>query len=273
MSHLFICDSQVHAPVVAAIGSVGGIDEMPLLAEMAEVGVDRAVLVPLPTLRDPADNVPSLALAERYPDKFAVMGLIDLAKVVASGDRFEGWPVRPEMLGIRASFYREPVRSLLVDRKLDWLWTEAEVRRVPVMILASGLIDRVDEIARQHPDLRLVIDHMGVDPFTAYSEAELLAVLEPVNSLARYPNVAVKVSCAPAAVAERYPFPSLHEPLRRLIGTYGPQRAFWGSDLTRLPCTYRECAMLFTSELGFLSGEDLEWVMGRAVCDWLDWPV
>jgi len=273
MPHLFICDSQVHAPVVASTGRVGGIDEMPLLAQMAEVGVDRAVLVPLPTLLNPADNEPSRRLAERHPDKFAVMGLVDLARVTASGGRFDGWPVKPEMLGIRVSFYREPMRSLFIERKLDWVWAEAEIRRIPVMILASGLIDRVDEIARNHPDLRLVIDHMGVDPFTAHSEAELLAVLEPVNALARYPNVAVKVSCAPAAVAEQYPFPSLHEPLRRLIGTFSPRRSFWGSDLTRLPCTYRECATLFTSELDFLTGEDLEWVMGRALCEWLDWPI
>ena len=33
-----------------------------------------------------------------------------------------------------------------------------------------------------------------------------------------------------------------------------------------MPCTYRECVSLFTEELPWLKGEDLEWVMGRGVC-------
>jgi L-fuconolactonase len=43
--------------------------------------------------------------------------------------------------------------------------------------------------------------------------------------------------------------------------------------LTRLPCTYRQAIALFTEELPWLSAEDQEWVTGRAVCDWLGWPV
>jgi hypothetical protein len=48
---------------------------------------------------------------------------------------------------------------------------------------------------------------------------------------------------------------------------------FWGTDLTRLPCTYRQAITLFTEELPWLSAADQEWVMGRAVCDWLSWPI
>jgi hypothetical protein len=29
----------------------------------------------------------------------------------------------------------------------------------------------------------------------------------------------------------------------------------------------------FTEELPWLNGEDLEWVMGRAVCEWLGWEL
>jgi hypothetical protein len=48
---------------------------------------------------------------------------------------------------------------------------------------------------------------------------------------------------------------------------------FWGTDLTRMPCTYYECIHLFTDHLPWLTGEDLERVMGRGVCEWLGWPV
>jgi len=46
-----------------------------------------------------------------------------------------------------------------------------------------------------------------------------------------------------------------------------------GTDLTRMPRTYRECISLFTEELPWLEGADLEWVMGRGVCKWLGWPL
>jgi hypothetical protein len=40
-----------------------------------------------------------------------------------------------------------------------------------------------------------------------------------------------------------------------------------------MPRTYRECISLFTEELPWLEGADLEWVMGRGVCEWLGWPL
>ena len=40
-----------------------------------------------------------------------------------------------------------------------------------------------------------------------------------------------------------------------------------------MTCTYRECVDLFTMELPWLAGTDLEWVMGRGVCEWLGWPL
>lgn len=53
----------------------------------------------------------------------------------------------------------------------------------------------------------------------------------------------------------------------------GPRRTFWGTDLTRMACTYRECVTLFTEELAWPTGRDLEWVMGRGVCEWLGWTL
>jgi len=41
--------------------------------------------------------------------------------------------------------------------------------------------------------------------------------------------------------------------------------------MTGIPCTYRQAVTLFTEELPWLTGADLEWVMGRALCDWLGW--
>src|SRR3989442_12725003 len=37
---------------------------------------------------------------------------------------------------------------------------------------------------------------------------------------------------------------------------FGPRRTFWGTDLTRMPCTYYECITLFTEHRPLLKGED-----------------
>jgi predicted TIM-barrel fold metal-dependent hydrolase len=85
--------------------------------------------------------------------------------------------------------------------------------------------------------------------------------------------VAVKASGMPSLSNESYPFRDLHPHIRTLVEAFGPQRTFWGTDLTRMPCSYRECIDLFTKELPWLKGQDLEWVMGRGVCEWLGWPL
>jgi hypothetical protein len=55
-----------------------------------------------------------------------------------------------------------------------------------------------------------------------------------------------------------------------LYDAFGPARWFWDTDITRMPRSWRQCVTLFTEELSWLKGRDLELVMGRAVCDWLD---
>ncbi len=103
----------------------------------------------------------------------------------------------------------------------------------------------------------------------------MAANIGPTLALARYPNVAVKVSAVPCLSTEPYPFRNMHEVLRQVIEAYGPHRSFWGSDLTRLllKCSYRECVTMFTEHLDFLSAIDKEWVMGRGLAEWLGWPL
>jgi hypothetical protein len=85
--------------------------------------------------------------------------------------------------------------------------------------------------------------------------------------------VFVKVTSVPLYSSEPYPYRNLHAPLRRLIAAFGPRRSFWGTDITRIwsRCSYRQCVTLFTEELDFLSGDDLDWVMGRGLTDCLRW--
>jgi predicted TIM-barrel fold metal-dependent hydrolase len=270
---MLICDSQVHAPPVPGHTGVNGIEGAPLLDEMARADVDRAIVVPITNTAADDENSQSIDLAHRHPDRFRVMGLVRVAGASPLDDeRLRALQDRPEVLGIRISCYREPNRSLLERDHLDWLWAAAERLNIAVMILASGNLDKVARLADRHPELRVVVDHLGLDPFAVFTdEASFLNALEPLLPLARRSNIAVKASGLPNAVDESWPFPTTHQPVRRVLDAFGPTRTFWGSDLTRLTCTYRECVAHFTDGLPFLEGAALELVMGRAICDWLHW--
>jgi L-fuconolactonase len=81
----------------------------------------------------------------------------------------------------------------------------------------------------------------------------------------------VKLTAVPCYSTEPYPYPALHPFLRQLHEVYGPQRLFWGSDLSRLRGSYADLVRLFREDLGYLFPADVEAVMGRSLLAWLDW--
>lgn len=239
-----------------------------LLRAMDEAGVDRVVIVP-PSWEGDRNDL-ALAAAQKNPERFAVMGRFPV-ETPAEGARLRTWRRQPGMLGVRLTLHRSPWREWLEDGVVDWFWPAAERAGLPVMVYVPGLVKRLDGVAGRQPGLSLIVDHLAL-PMGKKDDAAF-ASLDEVLALARYPNVAVKVSALPCFTSERYPFPGLHRHIRRIYDAFGPQRMLWGTDYSRLPCPYRDAIRLFTEALEFLSAEDREWVMGRAAAQWLRWPL
>jgi hypothetical protein len=99
----------------------------------------------------------------------------------------------------------------------------------------------------------------------------LLSKNAELCALASYPNIAVKATGAPDYSTAPYPYRNIHDHMHRIFDAFGPGRFFWGTDITRMPCGYRQCMTMFTEELPWLAGRDLERIMGSAVCDWIGW--
>jgi predicted TIM-barrel fold metal-dependent hydrolase len=241
-----------------------------LLREMKAAGVDRAVLIPPGWEGDRVDF--ALEGAQRHPDRFGVMGRIAIQKPAVAAALLPGWKAQRGMLGIRVSFQKAHNERFLADGTADWFWPAAEKHGIPVMVFAPGKDAAIRAVAENHPKLRIVVDHMGL---AREQDAAAGAAIERLCALADCPNVHVKVSSVPLYSTEPYPYRNLHGALRRLIGAFGPQRSFWGTDLTRIWTrgAYRQFVTLFTEELTFLSADDLEWVMGRGVARCLEWPL
>jgi L-fuconolactonase len=239
-----------------------------LLREMDAAGVHRVVIVP-PSWEGDRNDL-ALEAARLHPDRFAVMGRLPIERP-ESRALLDGWKREPGMLGLRFTFHTALQKPWLTDGTADWLWPAAERAGLPVMIFVPGSLPHVDRIAERHPGLRLVIDHLALS--MSQKDDGAFADLPDLLTLAKRPNVAVKASALPCYSTEPYPYPGLHKHIRRVFDAFGPRRMFWGTDLTRLRGTYREAITLFTEELPWLSKTDQEWVMGRGVCEWLDWKL
>jgi predicted TIM-barrel fold metal-dependent hydrolase len=238
-------------------------------AQIDAAGVSRVIFVP-PSWNG-WDNEYSLSYARAEPDVYGVMGRFDPGTDDARA-RLANWRKQQGMLGVRIFFVGEPWTSMLTDRSYDWFWSECERSRMPLMGTIPGNIAGFEPVLGRYPGLRLIIDHSGRHPRGPKDEAAW-ADADQLYALARYPNVAVKVSSLPCFSTEAYPFTGLHKHIRRIYDSFGPRRMLWGSDVTRLTSTYVENLLLFTEALDFLSAEDKEWIMGRSAAACCDWPL
>jgi predicted TIM-barrel fold metal-dependent hydrolase len=271
---MLIVDAQVHIwsggkPMNPSHRQVPAFSKDELLKEMDEAGVDAAVIHP-PTSWDPNSNELAVEAARQHPDRLAILGNFPLDRP-ESRALIDGWKRRPGMLGLRFTFLQPHQKTWPTDGTIDWLWPAAERAGIPVALLAAGFLPLVGHVAGRHRRLKLIIDHLG-RPSGTKDEAAW-ANLPELLALARYPNVAVKATGAPSYSSEAYPYRNIHQHLRRLYDAFGPERLFWGTDITRMPCSWRQCVTLFTEELPWLPEPDKELIMGRALCAWLDWKL
>jgi len=270
---MLVVDSQVHiwtsGTPVSVHRQVSAYTKDELLRDMDEAGVRAAVLHP-PSWDDRANEV-AIEAARQHPDRLAVLGYFDVSRA-ENHSLIDTWKKQPGMLGLRFAFLRPGEESWLVDGTLNWLWPAAERAGLPVgLLLAPGRVKAVPDIAAKHPKLRLLIDHMA--RARGSKDDASFADLGDLLALAKYPNVAVKASGAPSYSSEPYPYRNIHKYLKQIFDAFGPSRMFWGTDITRMPCSWRQCITLFTEELPWLKGRDLELVMGKALCEWIGWKL
>jgi predicted TIM-barrel fold metal-dependent hydrolase len=234
---------------------------------MDEGGIARAIIVP-PSWEGDRNDL-ALAAVKEHPGRFGVMGRFNPEGPDAR-EELATWRRQPGMLGLRFAFHTPLLLQPLLDGRYDWVWGEVERHGHPVMVLIhQGHMDLVDAIAARHPGLRITIDHLGLA--SGEKDAHAFRDLDHVLALAKRPNVAVKSSALPCYSAEAYPYPGLQPYIRRVYEAFGPRRMFWGADQSRSPVSYRDGVALFTEHSPFFSAGDLEWIMGRGVCEWLGW--
>ncbi len=276
---MLIVDSQVHVwgantPERPWPGRAHAQRDIPLgheelLLEMNAAGVDRVVLVP-PSWEGDRNDL-AIAAVKAHPDRFAIMGRFD-PEAKQAREVIQTWKQQPGMLGMRFAFHLPVLQQPLLEGKFDWVWSEAEKHGIALMILVpQNMVKAIDSVAERYPGLKIVMDHMALTSGIPFEQA--VAQFDQLLTIARRPNVAVKASALPCYAPDPYPFTRIQGYARKVYDSFGPKRLFWGSDLSRSPCPYRHQIDMWLKEASWLLEEDKPWVMGRGLCEWLNWKM
>jgi L-fuconolactonase len=283
-----IIDAQIHDPRPVRPLDAGYGEDVHLLLgcelareAMDSVGVDVALVNSRQKVCD--------YFAARYPDRFAGCPLWDSR--TADVDAWAaGYRDRPGILAVRVVLVDwatgAPVDNFTTGR-LEPVFAAAERHRLPLFAMAMGLADQLVPVARAHPELTLIVDHLGVSsPPVMTSNPDPWTELPAVLDLARFPNVAVKVTGATALSRTPYPHADLWPHLHKLISAFGPERLMWGSDFTRLRCApgtnqrgprenwaglYSDCVN-FLRDTSEISQTDKEMMFAGTIRRLLRWP-
>lgn len=268
-----IVDAQIHLwgqgpPTNKSHRQVNAFSAEEAIGLMDEAGVEAAVIHLVPW--DPDCLGVALDAVDKYPGRLAMLGELPLDDP-ASRDRIATLRDRSGVLGLRYILINEPQRRWLRDGDIDWLWAAAEEAGVPVTLMATDSMDVIGRVAERHPRLRLTLDHLGGrGGLTDLKDHAAMAHMPELLALARHPNIAVKATGAPSYSTEAYPYPIMQDYVRQIFEAFGPERTFWGTDITKMPCSWRECITMFT-DLPWLDADDRRLVMGDAVCAWWGW--
>ena len=239
------------------------------IRDMDAAGVDAAILHP-PASWDPLSNEQAIEAVLAYPQHWAVVDA-DTGPPLDQPDSpalIASWKERPGMLGLRLYFNKPHNQDWPLDGTLDWLWPIAEKAQLPIALLAGDWLPLFGKIAARHPDLKLTVDHMGA--LRGAKGDAAFPKMKELTALARFPNVAVKLTGGPFYADDAYPFISLHKHYRAMYDAFGPHRLFWGTDITKMPCSWRQCVTHFEA-IDWIPEADKKLIMGDAICAWLGW--
>jgi predicted TIM-barrel fold metal-dependent hydrolase len=243
-------------------------DEM--VAAMDKVGVDGAIFVSAFSLYQ-YDASYAVEVQRAHPGRMAIVKPVDPDNP-AVGEVIAEWKKQPGAVAIRI-FLREENPRPPTDPGFDRVLKAAAQHNFPVNFLCWGKIDEGTQLIDRHPNVRFVLDHIGIlQPRTKPVPPNPWADLPKVLALARRPNVVIKVSGACTLSREPYPFNDIWDPLRRVFDAWGFERCLWGTDWTRANAVvnYEQAVRPFV-ETTRLSASERAMLMGGACAKAYGW--
>ena len=273
-----IIDAQVHAyerdhpgrPWAGPLHGPAEVSGDDMVAAMDAVGVDGALLVsPWTMYRYDASYVREVYA--RHPTRFGLIKPIDPASPAVAEELAE-WARLPGTVGARIVLM-EQATPAASDAGLARILTAGAVHGLPINIMCWDKLELFAELAQAFPHTQLVLDHLGLpQPFAPPVPTMPFAALKDVVALARFDNVAIKISGACTLSHEAFPYRDLRAPLGELFAAFGFARCMWGTDWTRAVelLTYEQGVAAFWSS-DWLSASDRAALMGGSLTRIYGW--
>ncbi|MGO4859774.1 amidohydrolase family protein [Arthrobacter sp. 2MCAF14] len=214
-----------------------------------------------------ADTESMLAVAERTPWVLGVVGWIPLEKPAEAEQELDRFLGNPAFRGVRHLVHNDPRDDFLelptVRYSLRMLASHGLAFDVPDAFPRQ--LGRTVQLARELPELTVVLDHLGKPPLADAAAMDLWRA--DFRALAELPNTVAKVSGLHLPGV-----PYTAEALRPLwdeaLDAFGPGRLMFGSDwpVSTLGAPYgRTLEVLLELAEELTSGERAEFLEGTAV--------
>ena len=241
-----------------------------LLFEMDKEGVDKAVLICARIDHNPDNNQYVYEASRRRPDRIVPFPDVDSGwspeyHTPGATDRLRAAIDRWDIAGFTHYVNEANDGWLVSDEGLAFFALAAEANLVASIAAGSAWFADIRQVARTFPTLPILLHHQGmvrsVDGPDSPALAELLAC-------ANEPSIAVKASGFYYGSKDwaEYPYPEQQATFRTIAAAFGPRRLAWGSDYPVSPwvaCTFRQTLdVVRVHSAGFLSPDDIAWVMG-----------
>lgn len=271
-------DAQVHAyerdhpgrPWAAVLAGPPEVTGDDMVAAMDAVGVDGALLIsPFTMYRYDASY--AIEVHAAHPDRFGLIKPVDPSDPAVTETVAE-WAALDGAVGIRLMLV-EGVPSDPDDPGIRRVLATGARHELPVNILCWGRLEQVAHLAARNPDTIVIIDHLGLrQPFEPPAPPEPFAGLPKVLELAKYENVAVKITGACTLSHEPFPYDDIWDPLARIFDAFGVARCMWGTDWTRAVnlLTYEQGVEPFRLTDRLSDGERAD-LMGRTLQRIYNW--
>jgi predicted TIM-barrel fold metal-dependent hydrolase len=189
------------------------------------------------------DNSYILDSSDRYPDLFSAVVILD-AEDVGTPGLVRSWIRDHGLAGVRLFGGRKP------DGSMPWLnspmalktWSVAQesglVMDLEVLSQGGGgpSIPAILDLARDFPDVRIVLDHL-LEP--EMEEGEHFGLDERYEKLAGRANIFFKFTSINLDICREAGIPA-DKVLRRAVDLFGADHLMWGSDIGTSSGTYQD---------------------------------
>lgn len=225
---------------------------------MAEHDVQRAVIVQ--PLYPGEDNHYIAQCAASDPERLAAVCVVD-PRANDAVSRLKYWVEEKGCRGLRLRPRIAAEADCFGEPSTFPLWEYAEQSGVVINVL--GGFEHLDTLARlagRFNGVRVIVDHLAYPPIDDRTD------FQPLLSLAKLPNIWVKVSGFPYFSQQGYPYADCDRLIRLVYESFGAERLIWGSDFPHilLQSGYararnwlqRACDYLTTAEQSKIMGEN-----------------